>query len=142
MNHKLPSKFSKALIALTVSSTLFGGVAVANTLNGHVQDTKQKNNFEGAEVVVKELNKRVVTGRDGRFYMAKLPAGRYTLEVRYVGAEPTTQTIEIRDGETTEALVLLSPTESQMEDLIVVGQRAGQAGALSRQKTRTVLNRL
>ncbi|QTH73315.1 TonB-dependent receptor [Pseudoalteromonas xiamenensis] len=134
MNHKLPSKFSKALIALTVSSTLFGGVAVANTLNGHVQDTKQKNNFEGAEVVVKELNKRVVTGRDGRFYMAKLPAGRYTLEVRYVGAEPTTQTIEIRDGETTEALVLLSPTESQMEDLIVVGQRAGQAGALSRQK--------
>ncbi|MFC3032667.1 TonB-dependent receptor [Pseudoalteromonas fenneropenaei] len=134
MDHNLPSTLSRAVLSLAVASSLFCAVAEANTLQGRVQDSKQKNNFEGAEVVIKELNKRAYSGRDGRFTLTQLPAGSYTLQVNYIGAEQTEQVIQIQDGQTTTVGIALRAADTQLEDVIVIGQRAGQAGAITRQK--------
>ena len=124
----------KTPLALAMASLLMVPTSYANTLLGKVSDAQQKAHFEGAKLELVELRKTTVSDRDGSFRFNQLPAGQYTLTVTYLGAAPISHLVEISDGQVTEQLIQLKSKTNTMDDILVLGQRAGQMGALNRQK--------
>ncbi|KZN44052.1 hypothetical protein N474_23290 [Pseudoalteromonas luteoviolacea CPMOR-2] len=134
MKHTLPLPFSKSYKAIALVLGVVATGVQANTLQGQVGDKQNKALFEGAQVSLVELNKQISSSRDGSFVFTKIPAGSYTLKVSYIGAQSSEQVVVIKDNETTEIKVQLAPMQNELDNIIVVGQRAGQAGAFNRQK--------
>ena len=126
-------KFSKTAVAVALGTALTLPGVMANTLEGQVIDHADKARFEGASIKIKELGKSTVSQRDGSFRFANLPAGQYTLQISYLGAETVEKTITIEDGKVLKQTVKLGQQDA-IENIIVVGQRAGQASALNRQR--------
>ncbi len=134
MKYKTPSCFKKTQLALALTTSLFAAQTIASTVTGRISDHNQKVYFEGAKVTIEELKRTVVSNRDGSFQFTNLPAGAYTLSVSYLGAQPKKVSIKVNDSGVITQNVTLKSSDTVIEDMIVVGQRAGQAGALNRQK--------
>ena len=112
--------------------------AQAASITGRVVDGQGRHGFQGASVRVLETGREVVTGDDGRFNLAGLAAGDYTLEIRYVGAAPVQRTIQVGEpGIAVDDIVLASAVggATDFDRILVVGQAAGQAAALSQQRS-------
>ena len=125
------NKLKKTVLALSAALALPG--AVANTLEGRVTDGNNKTYFEGALVQIKGLDKSAVSQRDGSFRFTNLPEGEHTMVITYLGVEPVEHKVTIENGKIKSARFSIVEQQA-MENIIVVGQRAGQAGALNRQK--------
>ncbi|TMO67976.1 TonB-dependent receptor [Pseudoalteromonas aurantia] len=134
MKLQKPSNFSYSKLALATASVLFSVHSYANTLQGRVSDQNNTLYFEGAKVTLKELSRSVSSDRDGSFRLTNLPEGQYTVYVSYLGAPSIERTVKIVKGETLNTTIQLGASDALLEDIIVMGQRAGQAGALNRQK--------
>ncbi|MBQ4863014.1 TonB-dependent receptor [Pseudoalteromonas sp. MMG013] len=134
MKLQKPSNFTYTKLALATAGVLFTAQSYANTLQGRISDHDQAVYFEGAKVTIKELSRSVSSARDGSFRLANLPEGEYTLVVNYLGAPPVERTVRIHQGETLNTHIQLGTGDALLEDVLVVGHRAGQAGALNRQK--------
>ncbi|CAH9061813.1 hypothetical protein PSECIP111951_02566 [Pseudoalteromonas holothuriae] len=130
-----PSNFSKSKIALSLACALFASSSLANTIEGTVASQAHDVYFQGAKITVKELRRSTVSARDGSFKLSNLPSGTYTLVVDYIGAQATEQKVVVTNTGIVKAdIVLQSQDDLMLEDVIVIGHRAGQAGALNRQK--------
>ena len=125
-----PVIFAGLLFLLPVSSLLADGA-----VEGRVSDQSGEVYFEGAIVSLPELNVERVTDSAGRFRFQSLPAGDYRLEVSYVGAEPVSVAVTVRDDATEEANVRIGSQVGLMENIIVVGQAAGAYGAINRMRS-------
>lgn len=131
MRHK-HSKLASACLAALLSTSAY---AQQGNFVGTLSDSAKQVYFEGAQVRIKELNLTTTTRRDGSFRFNNLDAGTYTLEISYLGAAPITQTIRITDDKTATGEFTLSERRTAIEDVVVYGQRAGQAGALNMQRS-------
>lgn len=112
-------------IAVGVSAPAFAG-----EIAGHVSDNTQSIALQAAEVRIIELGRVATTDRDGSYKFSDVPAGSYTVEVRYVGAQTVTQAVQVPETGT----VFTDLTLGGSNEILVVGQAANQASALSRQK--------
>jgi len=124
-----------AAIALLLSSASSGLVLAQGALEGRVSDQSAEVYFEGAIVSLPELNAERVTDATGRFRFQSVPAGDYRLEVSYVGAQPVSMAVSVRDGETERADVRIGAEVGAMENIIVVGQAAGAYGAINQMRS-------
>lgn len=121
--------------ALWAASFLAAGMATAQDsgeLSGRVSDSTGGTPFVGARVVIPELGRETFTGRDGIYRFSALPAGDYTLRVEYIGAEPVESPLTLRG--TVGQDVRLGENAVRLENVLVVGQAAGQAAALNQQR--------
>lgn len=118
--------------ALLLASCSTATIAHAGDLTGHVYDASETRALQAAQVTVIEAGRTTATDRDGGYVIAELPAGEYTVEVTYVGATKLTRTITV--PETGRVAADFSVTAVGGGDILVVGQAANQASALSRQK--------
>jgi TonB-dependent receptor len=131
MQHKL-SRLTSACLAALISA---GAYADQGNFVGTLSDSARQVYFEGAQVRIKELNLTTTTRRDGSFRFNNLEAGTYTLEISYLGAAPITRSIRITDDKTATGEFTISDRRTEIEDVVVYGQRAGQAGALNMQRS-------
>jgi len=120
---------SRAAIALAL---LMPAMAHAGTLQGTVSDEGGTRPLQSAQLRIVELDRVAKAGRDGSFSFPDVPAGTYTLEARYVGAETATSTVEVAASGITVRNVALAGLGAG--DILVIGQLANQASALSRQR--------
>ena len=128
-------QFKLSALAIACSSALLNtAVAAEHPLNGRVTDASNSVYFEGARVTIKELNLSTVTARDGSFRFLKLPEGTYTLEINYLGVQKVEKKITISNIALGEQSFVIGEDTQARENVIVYGQRAGQAGAINRQK--------
>lgn len=108
-----------------------------SVIEGRVTDASNKVYFQGAQVQIKELDLTVISERDGSFRFAKLPEGEYTLIIKYIGSDDVEQKISVVDGEVLSKNFVIgadNPNPKELDNIIVYGQRAGQASAINRQK--------
>jgi len=128
--------FRRSSLALACATVLLSSTAMAQSggLTGRITDASNTVYFEGARVELKELGVSAVSARDGSFRFTQLPEGTYTLVIHYLGAQPSEQKITIQDGQILDGLYQIGSQGRPLENVIVQGQRAGQAGALNRQK--------
>ncbi|BDF93246.1 TonB-dependent receptor [Pseudoalteromonas sp. KAN5] len=135
MNPFKTSPFIKSSIALACCGILYATPALADgRVQGRITDASQSVYFGGAKVSVKELNLNTVSNRDGSFSFNKLPAGEYTLVVDYIGAPSVEQKITVVDSQVFTQQIIIGEQQEAIDNIIVYGQSAGQAGAINRQK--------
>ncbi|PZT86316.1 MAG: TonB-dependent receptor [Citromicrobium sp.] len=116
-----------AIVAATIPSS-----ALAGEIIGSVSDSSDTIALRAAEVRIVELGRITSSSRDGSFLFADVPAGTYTIEVRYVGADTVTRTVTVpRDGVVRSDVALDAGGDGT---ILVVGQAANLASALSRKK--------
>ena len=104
------------------ASMLLTGTAVGQTgvLSGAVFAGDSKTGLEGATVTIAGTRLSAVTGKDGRFTIADVPAGDQTLRIRRVEFAAREDRVRIAAGDTTHAYyALVSPSEAD------AGQRLG-----------------
>ena len=114
-------------VGLIALSTALAAPALAGEVVGTVTGDNDTVTLRAAEVRIVELNRVATTSGDGSFVFGDVPAGEYTIEASYVGAETASQTINVPEtGEVNVTLALLS---NQGETIVVIGQLGwGDAG--------------
>lgn len=125
------SKLAIACLAAMFSSSLFAQDKPAGTLQGLLTDLSQTSYFAGAQIHIKELGLSTVSNRDGSFRFGNLPEGKYTLTIEYLGAPTEELPITIAAGQTLEQAFVLA---SAQDNIVIYGQRAGQASAINQQR--------
>lgn len=110
-------------------------ISLAADVSGRVADTTGTIGFEGAVVRIAELGRSEITGRDGRFRFAGLPEGRYTLAIDYLGAESRSQPLEVGANDVAMGDIAIGADDADiLDNVLVVGQVAGQAAAINQQR--------
>ncbi len=130
-------KTRKTLVALACLSSLVAlptFAQEAGSMVGRLTNTDQNVAYVGAQITLVELNLNAVSTRDGSFRFQNVPAGTYTMRVRYLGAATITQTIEIKEGEVFTPVIVMSPARDDIDTILVRGQRSGQASAINQQR--------
>ncbi|MDF0546216.1 TonB-dependent receptor [Sphingobium sp. H39-3-25] len=124
--------FLRASSASLAIALLAPAAALAGTIAGKVSDGTGTRALQSTQLRIVELGRVAEAGRDGSYRFPDVPAGTYTIEARYVGADLVTQTIVVAEtGTTTADIRIGSDIDSS---IIVVGQAANQASTLSRQR--------
>ena len=149
------SIFGRGLMArLLASSILATAVAVpvasAGTITGEVADSTGTRTLRGAEVTLVEINQSAEVGQDGSYRFTNIPAGTYTLRVRYPGADEQSRVITVSEDGTVAESFALAPRGTDgdtavMETVLVIGQQANLLSSIARQRAsdtvETVLTR-
>ena len=124
-------RYSKLVSTALISAGL-AQAAFADVLTGQVTDASGEAPLEGAIVRIEGLNRTATTDRYGDYRFANVPAGDYTLSVSYVGAEPVTQTVSVLNE--TSADFRVGNDVRYLDNVLVVGSAAAQAGAINQQR--------
>lgn len=120
------------MLAALLATTAFCPGAIAGEIAGRVLDSSSTRALQSARIVIREIGRTTETGRDGSFLITDLPAGSYTIEAQYVGAEPASRTVSVpAEGRVDLDFALVGFGEA---DVLVIGQIANQASALQRQR--------
>ena len=120
-----------ALATLMVSATAFG--AHAQVLSGKVTDTTGTAPLQGAIVSVVGTNRSTSTDRFGEYRIANLPAGDYTVNVSYIGADEVSSSISVPSAGASLDFTLGGDVR-YLDNILVVGSAAAQAGAINQQR--------
>ena len=118
-------------------------LAQTGTLAGLVLDGDFNESLPGANVLVVERGSGAATDMDGRYRVAGLPVGTYTVRYSFVGFTPqTVENVQITAGETTEINVTLGVSSLgeitvQADEII---RRNSEIGLLRSRQLATVVS--
>ena len=110
-------------------------ITTAQSVTGEVTDAQKTVTFEGATVRIEELQRTTTTDNRGRFRLGNVPGGQYTLVISYVGAGDTRIPINVTGAGLDLGDVVIGADVSELEEVIVYGQSAAIAGALSQERS-------
>ncbi|MBR9833823.1 MAG: TonB-dependent receptor [Alphaproteobacteria bacterium] len=107
--------------------------AAAQELSGKVTDASGEAPLQGAIVEIEGLNRSGSTDRYGEYSISNVPAGEYDIVVSYVGTAPLAASVTVApDG--TVANFTLGADVRYLDNILVVGSAAAQAGAINQQR--------
>lgn len=126
---------NKLLILLVFfTSGVFGNTSTdpgaLGTVTGTVIDKQLQEPVPYATVTVKNPQGEIVTGTvsalNGTFTLEKLPQGKYTFQIQFMGYKTYTQEVVIAQDKMDLDLgqILLEPAVDQLDDVEVVGERS------------------
>ena len=124
---------SRAAIALAIATSGVTPIAVwAGTITGIVSDGTGTRALQSTQLRIVENGRIAEAGRDGSYRFPDMAPCTYTIEARYVGADPVRTTVVVPSSGDVAADIRIGSTVDS--SIIVVGQVANQASALSRQR--------
>lgn len=128
--------FHRSLLLAGAGAIALAGpsFARAGEIVGTVSDTSNTVALRAAQVRVVELNRVAAAERDGSFRFVDVPAGAYTVEARYVGAETVRKQIDVPASGDVAVAFALGSIKGGGNEILVMGQRANMASALSRKR--------
>src|SRR5579871_402374 len=95
------------------------------SIRGKIVDPN-KNVLAGAKISAKNsetgLVREAITGDDGAYVLAELPAGKYTLVAEFAGLSPAAQNIVVNVGLDSTADFDLTKVEQRLEEVSVSGE--------------------
>ena len=92
------------------------------TITGTVTDAQTGDPLPGVNVVVPGTQQGAATDEQGRYRIAEVEAGTYTLRASFVGyLDQTREDIQVRANETTTVNFQLQEAESRLDEVVVVG---------------------
>jgi iron complex outermembrane receptor protein len=94
--------------------------ATVADVTGKVTDGKTGETVIGATVTIPQLHTTAITNTNGEFTFKGLPSrGKYLIEVRYIGYQTITQTIDLASG--TALVFVLKPSTIETREVIITG---------------------
>ena len=134
MSNKFPTLSKMGLSSsMMVLALATAPVASAQVLSGTVQDASGEARFEGAVITIEELGRSTSTDRFGEFRLTNIPAGKYTVTTSYLGADDVTTEVNI-SAKGADIDIQIGDDVGYIDNIIVVGTRAAQAGAINQQR--------
>ncbi|HMB58447.1 MAG TPA: TonB-dependent receptor [Xanthomonadales bacterium] len=127
-----------AVLFLILTGLVFLPSAQAQVVTGEVTDAEQKVPFRGAIVRIQELQRSTSTDARGRFRLADVPPGNYTLVVSYVGTPDTEFPITVSETGLAMGVVVLGANAADtanIEEVLIYGQSAALAGAINQERS-------
>ena len=106
------------LVVLTASAQAQDG-----QLRGKLQTSDGKP-AEGVNVQLKEIKKGAITNADGSYTIYKIPAGKYTLVISYVGLQTIQRVVEVGNGQTVESDFVLQENEGELSEIVITSSRS------------------
>lgn len=139
-------------VAIAPLALGFANPAFAGDVRGSVADASGTRTLQGAEVALVELGQTATVGADGGYRFTGVPAGDYTVRVRFPGAREESRRVAVSETGVASADFALSPLAvvgsadaTSVSEVLVVGQRANFLSAIARQRSsdtvQTVLTR-
>lgn len=111
-------------ILLILFNFVFAAFAVAQgTVRGTLFDESNGEAIPFANVVLDGTKMGCATDINGFFLINKVPAGSYTLRVRYIGYEEYTEIIEVSAGKTLTKSIRLKPLSQMLEAVEIKDNR-------------------
>ena len=111
------------LIILTFFLTLPAAAQSAGTIAGTVVDGDTQDPLPGVNIALRGTERGAATDADGRFRIASVATGTYTLEVRFLGYRPAERSVEVTAGATTRVRVALTPRSVELDGIEVTALR-------------------
>ena len=109
-----PLRIVLGLVIFAAILTLGAAESVAQPLpgmiRGVVKDAESGEMLDYANVIIKGTSRGTMTLGQGAFYFRGLTPGTYTIQVLYLGYEPTEQTVVLQPGQTVELNFTLKVT--------------------------------
>ena len=121
------------LTSLPVLAVAIASQASAQSISGKVTDSTGDAPFEGVVISIDDLNRTTTTDRYGNYKLFNIPPGSYTVTSSYIGAGTVSNTIDV-PPEGTVLDIIVGDNVDYIDNIIVVGTRAAQAGALNQQR--------
>jgi TonB-dependent receptor len=128
-------RFTSILLSAS-ALTLAAAAAQAAEITGRVTESSGRVGLEGAVVRILETGQIVSSDRDGGFRFASVPAGEYTIEVSYLGADAQSQTVSLAsDASVATVAFNMGADVAVTDNILVIGQRGQLFDALNRQRS-------
>ena len=105
----------------------------AGIVTGKVTDARTGANLKGALVTIEETGQTTSTNDLGEFRFANVPSGSATLTVSYLGYAGQSAVVRVRGDGTSQDFALRGGSE--IEEIVVFGQRSARALALNQERT-------
>lgn len=125
-----PRFWALGVLALTSPQFL-----TATTVTGRVRDANNNAFLLGATVTLRDLNREVVTDREGHFTLNDVPAGSHTLVVTYLGYNDLTQAVDVPAAGVRTLDLAMGAEVVRLGSFVVEGNREGQARALQQKRS-------
>ncbi|MCP2669529.1 TonB-dependent receptor [Maricaulaceae bacterium EIL42A08] len=124
------------LLSATSAAALMSAAAHAGDITGRITETTGQVGLEGAIVRILETGQTTASSRDGSFRFAGLPAGTYTVEVDFLGADAQARSVSLSsDDEVADIQFVLGGDVAITDNILVTGQRGQLLSALNRQRS-------
>ena len=107
----------------------------SGTIRGWVRDSKTGAPLPGATVLLKGTSLGSSTDLDGRYSIADIPAGTYTVRTSYVGYKSREEKVRIEGGLHITLDVKLEAVGLKGKEVVVTAQASGQNAAINEQLT-------
>lgn len=108
--------------------------ATAGVLTGTVSNAATGNLLEGASVGISTLGLTALTDVTGRFLLAGVPPGSHEVVVTYIGLDPARRQVSVTAGQRANQDFDLTTAIYKMDQFKVVGEREGDASAITAQR--------
>jgi len=129
----------KILMLFAILITLSGITSILaqgyGNITGKVVEQATNDPLPGANILIKSTNFGTSTDRYGMFRLNSVPAGKYEIQISYLGYKSVTKEIEVSSGITNKLDFALEISTVETETVIVQGLRQGQTLALNIQKS-------
>ena len=119
-----------AVVVRCLSATLVGGLvwashagaqATTGTITGRVVDSTSQQPLANVTVSVPGTQRGALTGADGRFVLAAVPAGTQRVRAARIGFGSREETVTVTGGATVTVTFSLNAVATQLTDVVVVG---------------------
>jgi hypothetical protein len=111
-----------------------GGIGQTGEIRGQVNNAATAANLESVHVKMVETSRDYYTARDGTFEIAGLNPGAYTLVFEYPGLDQKRARVVVTAGGSERLNIAMSSDVYVMPELVVAGQREGNAAAIVEQR--------
>ena len=109
----------KSLVTILVAMLITLQAYTQNNLSGKITDKETRQALPGAHINIPDLQKGAITNTDGFFEIKNLPKGTFLIEIGYIGY--STQVLKISIEGETKLDVTLSPSITEMSEIVVTG---------------------
>src|SRR5688572_11222707 len=121
-----------AAFGLGIACTSIAGAAANDgVIIGTVSNSATGNLLEGAKVELPQLQLTALVDNTGRYVLPNVPAGTHEMVVSYIGLDPLRRQVTIPAGQRVVQDFDLTAAIYKMEQFKVLGEREGDAAAIT-----------
>jgi len=113
----MKSIYIKTILLFIVFSFI---VNAQNTLIGKITDSKNNEPLTSVDIFIRELQRGVISDKDGNYSFTNLPAGNLTLQFSIIGYKTEVKNVNVRKGNN-ELFVQMQPTRLEIGKVVVLG---------------------
>ena len=126
----------KLLTLIAILLYIVSNAQITQNVRGSIVDKDSKTPLPGANIVISTLDpvKGTATDPNGHFKIEKIPVGRHSIKISYVGYEPIImQNIELSSGK--ELILNLELQESVMMEEVVIEAEGEKEKSINKMAT-------